>query len=116
MVVLPLCHDMNGLQKSKKLKYKNGQMYRPFYKIGDLTLATTALAKTATPTITATRYWATTKHLLFGSFSAPTGFSWNGSHVSLRQKHQHLRVKDFTEQKKKGHFLMLFVLINHITE
>lgn len=50
------------------------------------TLEMTADVKTANPTTTATRYCASKKHLLFSSFSAPIGFSWNGSHVSLRNK------------------------------
>lgn len=51
------------------------------------TLEMTADVKTASPTTAATRYCASKKHLLFSSFSAPIGFSWNGSHVSLTHKH-----------------------------
>lgn len=54
-----------------------------YWLIGHPTLAIMALVRTAIPTKTATRYWASSKHLCFFSFSAPTGFSWNGSHVSL---------------------------------
>ena len=50
------------------------------------TLDTTALARTAMPTMMATKYWASWKHLLLLSFSDPTGFNWNGSHVSLEPK------------------------------
>lgn len=79
------CCDSTGTIKSEA----KGEMHNP-------TLATTALAKTAKPTITATRYWAIWKHLLLLSFSAPTGFSWNGSHVSLR----HTCTQHFTKRTR----------------
>lgn len=61
------------------------------------TFAITAVVKTAKPTITATRYWAILKHVLLLSFSDPTGFSWNGSHVSLRHtQEQHIILNDFS--------------------
>jgi len=64
-----------------------------------LTLLTTPLTSTSRATITATRFCRIRKHVLFCSFSAPIGFSWNGSQVSLcrrktedhRQTEEHVR-------------------------
>jgi len=86
--------------------------YKVYRQKDNLTLETTALVKTNIPTMIATRYWATKRQCCFFSFSAPMGFSWNGSHVSLRNTQWYVWVTNSQWPKEMNPYgRSVFVLI-----